>query len=318
MNSLLLTVSVLSTMNVGFASVHVTPHVSTPHVSTPHVSTPRSSTHTTTNHSNKTTGSTTNKSKSYHNDSYETNTHQSHSDSHWLRNFFIFNGLMNHSHNHATRNTSDIKTLADKAISPVKSQFGQLRYDNGSYVIAKATKLNANVNSAPYATNKPNDKLGRAVMGDALLNKSTRIYQSRDKTGNTQTIKPVGFMNKRINGTYVYNRGHLLGYALVGGLHKFNASEANRQNIVTQTAWANQSQSTTAKGQNYYEGIVRKALDQNKTVRYRVTPVYNGNELVPRAMHMEAKSRDGKINFNVLVPNVQPKITIAYTTGLAR
>lgn len=307
MNTLLLSTAIFSTM--GFASVHVTPHV-TPHVSvpthvTPHVTeTPHTSHVTKTPHTSHVTETPR---------SSRTSTHSSH----FWRNLFIFNGVRHAVHNHHANN-SDIKTLADDAIKPIQGQFGQLTYDDGSYVIAKATTLNADVNSAPYATNKPNDKLGRAVMGDALLNKSTRMYQSRDKTGNAQTIKPVGFMNKRINGTYVYNRGHLLGYALVGGLHKFNASEANRQNIVTQTAWANQSQSTSAKGQNYYEGIVRKALDQNKTVRYRVTPVYNGNELVPRAMHMEAKSRDGKINFNVLVPNVQPKTTIAYTTGLAR
>lgn len=288
MNGLLISTAILSTF--GFSAVHVTPHV-TPHISEPHVSVPHEAVHETT---------------------HET----THSSSHFLRNWFLFNSARHAVHHHA--GSADVKALADKAIAPVKGQFGKLTYDNGSYKITKTTTLNADVNSAPYAVNKPNDALGRAVMGDALLNKSTRMYQSRDKTGDAQTIKPVGFMNKRINGTYVYNRGHLIGYALAGGIKTFDASEANRQNITTQTAWANQSQSTTAKGQNYYEGLVRKALDQNKIVRYRVTPVYNKSELVPRAMHMEAKSRDGKINFNVLVPNVQPKATINYLTGVAR
>lgn len=291
MNGLLISTAILSTF--GFSAVHVAPHVTphvTTHISEPHVSVPHEAVHE------------------------PTHTSETHSSSHFLRNWFIFNGLNHAVHHHA--GSADVKALADKAIEPIKGQFGKLTYDNGSFKITKATALNANVTSAPYAVNKPTDALGRAVMGDALLNKSTRIYQSRDKTGNSRTISPVGFMNKRVNGSYVYNRGHLIGYALAGGIKTFDASEANRQNITTETAWANQSQSVTAKGQNYYEGIVRKALDQNKIVRYRVTPVYNKSELVPRAMHMEAKSRDGKINFNVLVPNVQPKATINYLTGV--
>lgn len=292
MNGLLISTAILSTF--GFSAVHVTPHV-TPHISEPHVSVPHEAVHETTHET--------------------THTSETHSSSHFLRNWFLFNSARHAVHHHHA-GSADVKALADKAIAPVKGQFGKLTYDNGSYKIAKASTLNANVTSAPYAINKPNDALGRAVMGDALLNKSTRMYQSRDKTGNSRTISPVGFMNKRINGAYVYNRGHLIGYALAGGIKAFDASEANRQNITTQTAWANQSQSASAKGQNYYEGLVRKALDQNKIVRYRVTPVYNKSELVPRAMHMEAKSRDGKINFNVLVPNVQPKATINYLTGV--
>lgn len=294
MNGLLISTAILSTF--GFSEVHVTPHV-TPHISEPHVSVPHEAVHETTHET--------------------THTSETHSSSHFLRNWFLFNSARHAVHHHHA-GSANVKALADKAIAPVKGQFGKLTYDNGSYKIAKASTLNANVTSAPYAINKPNDALGRAVMGDALLNKSTRMYQSRDKTGNSRTISPVGFMNKRINGAYVYNRGHLIGYALAGGIKAFDASEANRQNITTQTAWVNQSQSASAKGQNYYEGLVRKALDQNKIVRYRVTPVYNKSELVPRAMHMEAKSRDGKINFNVLVPNVQPKATINYLTGVAR
>ena len=70
-------------------------------------------------------------------------------------------------------------------------------------------------------------------------------------------------------------------------------------------------------GQNYYEGIVRKALDEGKKVRYQVQDVYDGNNIVPSGAHIQAKSTDGSVNFNVFVPNVQSNIKINYATGVA-
>lgn len=179
-------------------------------------------------------------------------------------------------------------------------------------------QLNAQIASAPYAVNH-DDVQGRAWRGDAWLNKSTRQYQSRAQTGNGATDwRPAGFLqatNLTDGPKHAYDRGHLLGYALVGGIKGFNASEANPQNIATQTAWANEARSENSTGQNYYEGLVRKALDRNKQVRYRVTDIYDGNNLVPAGAHIEALSKDGSLSFNVFVPNVQNNIRINYATG---
>ncbi|WP_288508508.1 DNA/RNA non-specific endonuclease, partial [uncultured Limosilactobacillus sp.] len=143
----------------------------------------------------------------------------------------------------------------------VKQQLGSSITWNGdgAFIINNnKTKLNAKINNAPYAVDRL-DSQGRAWQGDAWLNKTTRQYKNRSETGNGATSwKPVGFMqltNLKNGPTNAYDRGHLLGYALVGGLSSFNSSESNPKNIATQTAWANEARSTDSTGQNYYEGL---------------------------------------------------------------
>lgn len=190
----------------------------------------------------------------------------------------------------------------------------------GAYIVNdNQTNLNAQVNVAPYVQLAQQDSLGRPGVANAFLNRTSRQYQSRSETGNSRTIEPVGWQQATIGGRYntLYNRGHLIGYVLAGSIKSFDPSEANPQNIATQTAWANQASNGNSEntGQNYYETLVRKSLDNNRNVRYRVTPVYIGDNLVPSGNHMEAKSKDGQLQFNVFVPNVQPGVEIDYATG---
>lgn len=197
---------------------------------------------------------------------------------------------------------------------------GSLEWNgHGAYIVNDdKPQLNAHISSAPYAVNHV-DQQGRAWRGDAWLNRTCRQYRNRQSTGNgASDWRPAGFLQaSHLNGrpTHAYDRGHLLGYALVGGIKGFDASESNPANIATQTAWANEARSANSTGQNYYEGIVRKALDSNKQVRYRVTDIYDGNNLVPAGAHIEALSADGSVSYNVFVPNVQPNISINYATG---
>ncbi|OJF03447.1 DNA-entry nuclease [Weissella confusa] len=194
---------------------------------------------------------------------------------------------------------------------------------NGAFILNdNKTDLNAKVSSAPYVQLAKQDSLGRAGVANALLTKASRQYQSRDQTGNSRQMQPVGWHQLSIGGNYkmLYNRGHSIGYALAGSVRGFDASEANPQNITAQTAWANQASNgnDSNTGQNYYETQVRRAQDSRKTVRYRVTPVYDGDNLVPSGSHLEAKSSDGSLEFNVFVPNVEPGVVINYSTGYAK
>ncbi|MCS9992450.1 DNA/RNA non-specific endonuclease [Weissella confusa] len=194
---------------------------------------------------------------------------------------------------------------------------------NGAFILNdNKTDLNAKVSSAPYVQLAKQDSLGRAGVANALLTKASRQYQSRDQTGNSRQMQPVGWHQLSIGGNYkmLYNRGNSIGYALAGSVRGFDASEANPQNITAQTAWANQASNgnDSNTGQNYYETQVRRAQDNRKTVRYRVTPVYDGDNLVPSGSYLEAKSSDGSLEFNVFVPNVEPGVVINYSTGYAK
>ncbi len=220
-----------------------------------------------------------------------------------------------------TNTQSTVSEALAKSVltNSVKRQLGgNLTFSHGSFIVNDNRPTIKYRNVSPYATNQVDSK-GRPTVANAVLNRTTRQYKNRQSTGNgASEWKPKGFVQREFtNGAYrhLYDRGHLLGYALVGGIKKFNASESNAKNIVTQTAWANEAGSSNNRGQNYYEGLVRKALDKNKKVRYQVKVIYDGNNTVPSGTQIQAVSSDGTIKFNVFVPNVQSGVTINYQNG---
>lgn len=149
------------------------------------------------------------------------------------------------------------------------------------------------------------DSLGRC--GVAYANIGQDLMPSEDR-GNISE-KPSGWQSVEydgIDGGYLYNRCHLIGYQLT-------AENANEKNLITGTRYLN------VEGMLPFENMVADYIQETGNhVLYRVTPLFEGDNLVASGVQMEAKSVEDNgagILFNVFCYNVQPGITIDYATG---
>lgn len=152
------------------------------------------------------------------------------------------------------------------------------------------------------------DGFGRCTTAEALVGVETMPTDDREDISN---VEPTGWNNKRydsdlVDGGWVYNRCHLIGYQLTG-------ENDNEENLITGTRYLN------IEGMLPFENDVAEYVkDTGNHVKYKVTPVYSGSNLVASGVIMEAESVEdnGKgIDFDVYCYNVQPGISIDYATG---
>lgn len=194
-------------------------------------------------------------------------------------------------------NSQPVKELGEIKIDEIKSIINL----NGNFANFTLEELES---TEPWQTFSDLDSLNRVGVADALLHKSMMPSEPRE---DISMIYPTGWNQKKLDdGNWLYNRSHLLGFQLTG-------ENANWKNLFTGTQELNQIYMV-----KYENEIAQYLKSTNNHVRYRVTPIFMDNELVPRAIQLEAKSiEDKQINFNVLIPNVQAGITIDYSTGKA-
>lgn len=150
------------------------------------------------------------------------------------------------------------------------------------------------------------DELGRCSSVIADIGSDLMPTEER---GQISQIKPTGWHAVKydnVEGKYLYNRCHLIGYQLT-------AENANENNLITGTRYMN------VEGMLPFENMVAEYIEETDNhVLYRVTPIFEGDNLVASGVQMEAESveDDGEgICYNVYVYNVQPGIEIDYATG---
>lgn len=182
-------------------------------------------------------------------------------------------------------------------------------YDGAPYVEINDNQpefTEEELTTEPYEEYSDLDTLGRCGEAEACIGEELMPDEER---GDISDVKPTGWENKEydiVDGGYIYNRCHLIGFQLTG-------ENANEENLITGTRYMN------TEGMLPFENMVAEYVQETENhVMYRVTPVFDGDNLVASGVQMEAESvEDGGegICFNIYVYNVQPEIAIDYTTG---
>ena len=182
-------------------------------------------------------------------------------------------------------------------------------YSGNNYVVIDNNVPNFNendINTNSFEVYSELDVLNRCGIAYANISKDIMPTEERGTIG---SVKPSGWHTVKysiIDGKYLYNRCHLIGYQLAG-------ENANPKNLITCTRQMN-----TIGMLEFENKVANYVKKTNNHVLYRVTPIFYDKELVARGVQMEALSVEDNgrgIKFNVFVYNVQDGIEIDYSTG---
>lgn len=190
-----------------------------------------------------------------------------------------------------------------------QTDMASFAYDGKPYVVINDNDpdfTDADMTTTSFESYGELDGLGRCTTAFANIGKD---LMPAEKRGSIGEVKPTGWQTAKydnVDGKYLYNRCHLIGYQLTG-------ENANAKNLITGTRYLN------VDGMLPFENMVADYIKETGNhVLYRVTPVFSGDNLVASGVHMEAESVEDNgdgILFNVYCFNAQPGIAIDYATG---
>ena len=190
-----------------------------------------------------------------------------------------------------------------------QTDMASFAYDGKPYVVINDSDpdfTDADMTTTSFERYGELDGLGRCTTAFANIGKDLMPAEKRGPIGE---VKPTGWRTAKydnVDGKYLYNRCHLIGYQLTG-------ENANEKNLITGTRYLN------VDGMLPFENMVADYIKEtNNHVLYRVTPVFSGDNLVASGVQMEAESVEDNgdgILFNVYCFNAQPGIAIDYATG---
>ena len=182
-------------------------------------------------------------------------------------------------------------------------------YDGTPYVVLNDNQpsfTEEDMTDVSYEFYSDLDELGRCGVTEACIG---RDLMPTEKRGDISSVKPTGWVQNQydfVDGKSLWNRCHLIGFQLAG-------ENANECNLITGTRYLN------VEGMLPFENLVADYVKETDNhVLYRVTPAFQGTELVARGVQMEAYSvEDGGdgVCFNVFCYNVQLGVEIDYATG---
>lgn len=208
----------------------------------------------------------------------------------------------------AGENTQSESTIQEENV-PSISLADIPDYAGDPYVVVNNNQpdfAESDMTTNSFETYSDLDALGRCGIAYANIGQDLMPTEER---GNISDVKPSGWQSveyEGIDGGYLYNRCHLIGFQLT-------AENANEKNLITGTRYLN------VEGMLPFENMVADYIQETGNhVLYRVTPLFEGDNLVASGVQMEAKSVEDNgagILFNVFCYNVQPGITIDYATG---
>ena len=199
---------------------------------------------------------------------------------------------------------TEITTASSFSLSDVPAYSGKAYISvNGNVPYFTAAELT----TTSFETYSDLDTLGRCGVTYACIGQDLMPTEERGSIG---MVKPTGWHTVRyddlVDGKYLYNRCHLIGYQLTG-------ENANTRNLITGTRYLN------IEGMLPFENMVADYVKETENhVMYRVTPIFEGDNLVASGVLMEGYSVEDKgagVSYCVFAYNVQPGIEIDYATG---